>query len=184
MTFIGDLMSEPWLKAYMFPQNNKMTLTVKEVAKLEVSFDGNDKTEHTVMSFEEIAPKLTLSKVNIIPIIKMLGNDVKAWQGKRITFFTTTEIMPHPMRKGEPCIRVFGSPDIEDDMSCEWTPPKRRKLIQNLKVTGLKAYLKKIKSANAEELPGYRDVFKALHNAGKLSDEDFRVILAKIDERC
>lgn len=88
------------------------------------------------------------------------------------------------MRKGEPCIRVFGSPDIEDDMSCEWTPPKRRKLIQNLKVTGLKAYLKKIKSANAEELPGYRDVFKALHNAGKLSDEDFRVILAKIDERC
>ena len=183
MTFIGDLMSESWLRAYMFPASNKMTLTVKGVRKQQVSFDGNDKEEHTVMSFEEITPELTLSKVNIIPIIKMLGNDVKAWQGKRVTFFTTTEIMPHPMRKDEPCIRVYGSPDIEDDMTCEWTPPKRRKLVQKLKVTGLKAYLKAIKSSPVEKMPAYKNRFTALHKAGEVSDEDLKAILAEIEER-
>ncbi|MEK9824314.1 MAG: hypothetical protein VW840_19280, partial [Gammaproteobacteria bacterium] len=62
MNFVGDLMNEPWLKAYLFPESGQMTLTVKEVRKVEVSFDGKEAQMHTVMSFQEISSELTLAK--------------------------------------------------------------------------------------------------------------------------
>lgn len=181
MNFVGDLMNEPWLKAYMFPADNRMTLTVKEVRRVEVSFDGKESETHTVMSFREITSQLTLSKVNIIPIIKMLGNDVKAWQGKRITFYTTNEIMPHPMRKDEPCIRVYGSPEIREEMLSEWTPPKRRKLVQRLQPTGMfNAALRKIKSSAPEQLQSVQDRIKELSEAGDLTAEESEFLIAEI----
>jgi len=184
MDFVGDLMNEPWLKAYMFPANNRMTLTVKEVRRAEVSFDGKDKELHTVMSFQEISPELTLSKVNIIPIIKMLGNDVKAWQGKRITFYTTNEIMPHPMRKDEPCIRVYGSPDITEEMVAEWTPPKRRKLVQKLQPTGYYSVaLRRIKQATPDQFEAVRSRIGALLKAGELTAEEYEKLLAELAAR-
>ena len=39
MEFVGDLMNEPWPKAFMFPASGRMTLTVKCVRKAEVAFD-------------------------------------------------------------------------------------------------------------------------------------------------
>ena len=184
MDFVGDLMNEPWLKAYMFPANNRMTLTVKEVRRVEVSFDGKDKELHTVMSFQEISPELTLSKVNIIPIIKMLGNDVKAWQGKRITFYTTNAIMPHPMRKDEPCIRVYGSPDITEEMVAEWTPPKRRKLVQKLHPTGYFQIAERaIKQATPDQLPAMRKRVDDLLKAGELTAGECKALIAQITAR-
>lgn len=181
MNFVGDLMNEPWLKAYMFPADNRMTLTVEEVCRVEVSFDGKEKETHTVMSFREITSRLTLSKVNIIPIIKMLGNDVKDWQGKRITFYTTNEIMPHPMRKDEPCIRVYGSPEIHEEMLSEWTPPKRRKLVQRLQPTGMfNAAMRKIKSTAPDQLQAVRERIDELSKAGELTPEESESLIAEI----
>ena len=184
MDFVGDLMNEPWLKAYMFPGNNRMTLTVKSVRRAEVSFDGKEQQLQTVMCFEEISPELTLSKVNIIPIIKMLGNDVKAWQGKRITFYTTTQVMPHPMRKDEPCIRVYGSPDIEKEMDCEWTPPKRRKIVQKLRPTGYyHAASRLIKEAEPDKLEAIRKKVDDLFKAGDLAAEEHKSLIAQVESR-
>lgn len=183
MNFIGDLMNEPWLKAYMFPATNRMTLTVKEVRRMEVSFDGKEQELHTVMSFQEIKPELTLSKVNIIPIIKMLGNDVKAWQGKRITFYTTNEIMPHPMRKDEPCIRVYGSPEISQEMNCEWTPPKRRKLVQKLRPTGYNAVVRAVEQAKPEQLETIRGRVDELLKAEELTAKEHENLVAQIAAR-
>ncbi len=184
MNFVGDLMNEPWLKAYMFPADNRMTLTVNEVRRVEVSFDGKDKELHTVMSFQEISSQLTLSKVNIIPIIKMLGNDVKAWQGKRITFYTTNQIMPHPMRKDEPCIRVYGSPEIHNEMLSEWTPPKRRKLVQRLQPTGVfNAAMRKIKSTPPEQLKGIRERIDELRKSKELTPEESEFLIAEIEAK-
>lgn len=180
MNFVGDLMNEPWLKAYMFPANNKMTLTVKEVRRMEVSFDGKEQELHTVMSFQEISPELTLSKVNIIPIIKMLGNDVRAWQGKRITFYTTNTVMPHPMRKDEPCIRVYGSPDIAEEMDCEWTPPRRRKLVQRLRPTGYSAARRAVEQAKPEQLQAIRKRIDELLEAEELTAEEHRSLVAQM----
>jgi hypothetical protein len=183
MNFVGDLMNEAWLKAYMFPANNRMTLTVKGVRRAEVSFDGKDQELHTVMSFQEISPELTLSKVNIIPIIKMLGNDVKAWQGKRITFYTTNAIMPHPMRKDEPCIRVYGSPDISEEMDCEWTPPKRRKLVQRLRPTGYSAILRAVQQAKPEQLEAIRKRINEMLEGEELTEEEHEALIAQIAAR-
>ena len=183
MNFVGDLMNEAWLKAYMFPANNRMTLTVKGVRRAEVSFDGKDQELHTVMSFQEISPELTLSKVNIIPIIKMLGNDVKAWQGKRITFYTTNAVMPHPMRKDEPCIRVYGSPDISEEMDCEWTPPKRRKLVQKLRPTGYAAARNAVEQAKPEQLEVIRKRINEMLEGEELTEEEHKALIAQIAAR-
>ena len=181
MDFVGDLMKEPWLKAYMFPANNRMTLTVKEVRRAEVSFDGKEQELHTVMSFQEINPELTLSKVNIIPIIKMLGNDVKAWRGKRITFYTTNQVMPHPMRKDEPCIRVYGSPEISEEMISEWTPPKRRKLVQKLHPTGYyQAAMQRIKQSTPDQCEAIKNRIEELLKAGELTEEESKLLVAEI----
>lgn len=180
MNFVGDLMNEPWLKAYMFPANNRMTLTVKEVRRVEVSFDGKEQSLHTVMSFQEIGPELTLAKINIIPIIKMLGNDVRAWQGKRITFYTTNKVMPHPMRKDEPCIRVYGSPDIAEEMDSEWTPPKRRKLVQKLRPTGYRAVVKAVEQAKPEQLDAIRKRIDELFKSEELTAEEHEALIAQI----
>lgn len=183
MNFVGDLMNEAWLKAYMFPANNRMTLTVKGVRRAEVSFDGKDQELHTVMSFQEISPELTLSKVNIIPIIKMLGNDVKAWQGKRITFYTTNAVMPHPMRKDEPCIRVYGSPDISEEMDSEWTPPKRRKLVQRLRPTGYAAARNAVEQAKPEQLEAIRKRINEMLEGEELTEEEHEALIAQIAAR-
>ena len=183
MNFVGDLMNEAWLKAYMFPANNRMTLTVKGVRRAEVSFDGKEQELHTVMSFQEITPELTLSKINIIPIIKMLGNDVKAWQGKRITFYTTNKVMPHPMRKDEPCIRVYGSPDISEEMDCEWTPPKRRKLVQRLRPTGYNAVVRAVGQAKPEQLEVIRKRIDEMLKLAELTGEEHESLIAQIAGR-
>jgi hypothetical protein len=181
MTFVGDLMGEQWLKAYLFPESGQMTLTVKEVRKVEVSFDGKEKEMHTVMSFQEIGCELTLAKINILPIVKMLGNDVRAWTGKRITFYTTNQVMPHPMRKDEPCIRVYGSPDIREEMVCEWTPPKRRKLVQKLHPTGkFNAAMRKIR---AGQLDGLKERIEELTKSGDLTEEESKTLIAEINAK-
>lgn len=181
MNFVGDLMNEPWLKAYLFPESGQMTLTVKDVRKMEVSFDGKDKETHTVMSFQEIGAELTLAKINVIPIIKMLGNDVRSWIGKRITFYTTNQVMPHPLRKDEPCIRVYGSPDIREEMICEWTPPKRRKLVQKLHPTGkFNAAMRKISSG---QIDGLEARIKELTKTGELTKEESEILIAELSAR-
>lgn len=181
MDFVGDLMNESWLRAYLFPESGQMTLSVKEVRKVEVSFDGKEQEMHTVMSFQEIKAELTLAKINVIPIIKMFGNDVSKWIGKRITFYTTNQVMPHPLRKDEPCIRVYGSPDIHEELTCEWTPPKRRKLVQKLHPTGkFNAAMRKIRSGQVD---GLRDRIDELTKSGDLTEEESRVLIAEINAK-
>ena len=181
MQFVGDLMNEPWLKAFMFPASGRMTLTVKGVRKAEVAFDDQDPKLQTIMSFQEINSELTLAKINAIPLIKLLGNDVALWPGKRVTFYATNQVMPHPLRKDEPCIRVYGSPEIDEEISCEWTPPKRRKIVQKLHPTGVfKPAMKKIEDADPSKLDSTRHRMFDLRSLNYLSSEEHHKLIGKI----
>lgn len=181
MQFVGDLMNEPWLKAFMFPASGRMTLTVKGVRKAEVAFDDQDPKLQTIMSFEETTCELTLAKINAIPLIKLLGNDVALWPGRRVTFYATNQVMPHPLRKEEPCIRVYGSPEIDEEISCEWTPPKRRKIVQKLHPTGVfKPAMKKIQEADLSQLDSIRQRISELRASNDLSEEEHNQLIAKI----
>ena len=181
MEFVGDLMNEPWLKAFMFPASGRMTLTVKSVRKAEVAFDDQEPKIQTIMSFQEINSELTLAKINAIPLIKLLGNDVALWPGRRVTFYATNQVMPHPLRKDEPCIRVYGSPEIEEKISCEWTPPKRRKIVQVLHPTGVFLQAtKKIEEADPSQLDSIRQRISELRASNDLSEEECSQLIAKI----
>ncbi len=181
MQFVGDLMNEPWLKAFMFPPSGRMTLTVKGVRSAEVAFDDQEPKVQTIMSFVEINSELTLAKINAIPLIKLFGNDVALWPGKRVTFYATNQVMPHPLRKDEPCIRVYGSPEIDEEISCEWTPPKRRKIKQVLHPTGLlKKAMKRIEDAAHSELESIGRRISELRASNDLSAEEHSQLVAKI----
>lgn len=148
-----DLYPTRFMKAGNLPEV-KTFYTIKDIAREQLQLEGGPE-DKVVMSFEETAMQLVLAKVNAVAIKSMFGNDVRDWLGKRLTLYATTEIMPFPKRRDEPCIRVFGSPDIEKEVVCEWTPPKRRKLVQKLQPTAFYYKCqKRIKDMPKDQLDG------------------------------
>ena len=123
------------------------TYTIKNVYR-ELLDGEEEQAFKAILSFEETALEYVLPKLNGVAIKAMFGSNVQEWIGKRVTFFATAEIMP--MRRGEPCIRVYGSPDIKADVRCEWKPPRRNKITQILKAVQTErvaAALAKVKAA-------------------------------------
>ena len=181
MEFVGNFINEPWLKAVMFPRSGRMTLTVKGLRKAEIAFNDQEPKIQMIMSFQEICSELTLPKINIIPLIKLLGNDAALWPGRRVTFYVTNQVMPHLLRKDEPCIRVYGSPEIDAEISCEWTPPKRRKIVQKLHPTGVFVQaMKKIEAADPSQFDSILQRISELRASNDLSEEERNQLVAKI----
>ena len=106
-----------FLKAGLIP-NGKANYTIKTVAKEQIEGERGLE-DKVVMGFEETALQLVLPKVNAVAIRAMFGSDVQQWIGKRVTLFPDTW-------NGEPCIRIWGSPDIERDIEVEIALPRRR----------------------------------------------------------
>jgi hypothetical protein len=176
-----DLYPGRFLKAGNIP-NGKATYTIKAVVRDQIEGEKGME-DKVVMSFDETAMQLVLPKVNAVAIRAMFGSDVQEWMGKRVTLFATTEIMPFPKRRDEPCIRVFGSPDIMEDVVCEWTPPKRRKLVQKLQPTGyFQVALRAIKQSTPDQVVKLRDRVIQLGESGELSDNEQETLLSKIND--
>jgi hypothetical protein len=176
-----DLYPGRFLKAGNIP-NGKANYTIKAVVRDQVEGEKGME-DKVVMNFEETAMQLVLPKVNAVAIRAMFGGDVQQWIGKRVTLFTTTEIMPYPARRNEPCIRVFGSPDIMEEVVCEWTPPKRRKLTQKLQPTGYyQVALRAIKQATPDQVDKLRQRVIQLSESGELSDTEQSTLLSKIND--
>jgi hypothetical protein len=175
-----DLYPGRFLKAGNVP-NGKATYTITAVIRDQI--EGEKGVEDkVVMSFEETAMQLVLPKVNAVAIRAMFGSNVQDWIGKRLTLYTTTEIMPFPKRRDDPCIRVFGSPDIREEVSCEWAPPKRRKLVQKLQPTGYyQVALRAIQQSTPEQADKMRQRVIQLTESGELSDAEQSTLLSKLD---
>lgn len=107
-----------FLKAGEF-NGKKVTLTVRD-ADLEdlVGEDGKPKAK-AVIAFRETEKQLVACKTNGICLKAMFGPQISEWIGKRITLFPD-------VWNGEPAIRIWGSPDIEDDLDVMVTLPRRR----------------------------------------------------------
>ena len=65
------------------------------------------------------------------------------------SIFPTADLMP--IRRGEPCIRIYGSPDIDSDVRVDWKPAQRKKLSWVLKST------KAVQAAAQEDAPFFDD---------------------------
>lgn len=107
----------------------KVTVTISDV-DLEglMGEDGKEKAK-AIISFKESEKKLVACKTNGLCIKEMFGKKVSEWVGKRITLFPDTW-------NGEPCIRVWGSPDIEDDFDVTVSLPRRRPFVKTMHRTG------------------------------------------------
>lgn len=97
----------------------KVTLTISDVDLEKLQGDDGAKKDKAIISFEKTEKKLVTCKTNGICIKSMFGTKLSNWIGKRITIFPDTW-------NGEPCIRVWGSPDIEKDIDVVIALPRRR----------------------------------------------------------
>jgi len=184
-TSFDELYPGQYLKAGLF-NGQPVTYTIKNLTREELEGEKGPEPK-IVMSFEETPLALVLAKVNAVAIKAMFGPQVPEWIGKRVTFYGTTSIMPLPTRKNEPCIRVYGSPDITEEIQCEWTPPRKRKLIQTLKPVisaTLEVALGKIEAATAvEDLNALMTRATQLTEQNKVTAHEFEKISAAIDAR-
>lgn len=97
----------------------KPSLTITEVDLEELQGDDGAKKAKAIISFKETEKKLVACKTNGVCIKEMFGKDLSAWLGKRITIF-------EDVWNGEPCIRIWGSPDIPEEIEVMVTLPRRR----------------------------------------------------------
>jgi len=113
--------------------NAKATAQIESVVIEQL--EGDKGVEDKVLvSFVGKHKRLVLAKINGISLRAMFGSDVRQWIGKRVTLYATADVMP--LRRGEACIRVYGSPDIDRPLPVEWKPAKRNKLRWVLQPTG------------------------------------------------
>lgn len=107
-----------FFKAGEIKENERLVLTISAIALEELEGDKGLKTKG-VLSFHETKMQLALNKTNGICIKAMFGRVPYEWIGKRIALFRSEW-------KGDDCIRVWGSPDIERDIDVEVHLPRKK----------------------------------------------------------
>jgi hypothetical protein len=106
-----------FLKAGEF-KGQKVTLRIASVRIEELIGDKGPQVKG-VIAFEQTEKQWALNKTNGFCLREMFGRKVQEWVGKRVTLFAG-------MWDGEECIRVWGSPDIANDMEVTVALPRKR----------------------------------------------------------
>lgn len=104
----------------------KVTLTIRDVDLEELQGEDGKAKAKAIVYFRETEKALVACKTNGICLKAMFGATLADWIGRRVTIFPDTW-------NGEPCIRVWGSPDIEGDLEVTVTLPRRRPFKKSLK---------------------------------------------------
>lgn len=97
----------------------KVTLTISDVDLEELQGDDGAKKAKAIISFSNSEKKLVSCKTNGLCLKEMFGKELSNWVGKRITIFEDDW-------NGEPCIRIWGSPDIPEQFEVTVALPRRR----------------------------------------------------------
>lgn len=108
----------------------KVPVTITAVDLEELVGDAGKQVK-AVLSFAETQKRLVLCKTNGICVREMFGKQIADWIGKRIVLF-------EDVWNGEPCTRIWGSPDIESDMQVEVALPRRKPFKRTLRATAPK----------------------------------------------
>lgn len=117
-TVYDELYPGRFLRAGLL-KGQKVTLTIKDVDLEALEGDDGKPKQKAIVSFEERPTQLVACKTNGFCIKSMFGPSLAAWIGKRVTLFES-------QWNGEPCIRVWGSPDIAAEMKVTVALPRRR----------------------------------------------------------
>jgi hypothetical protein len=120
----------------------KVTVEISDINAKEMHDEEKEAPERMYfLSFKGKKKTLGINRTNTILISKMFGRNPQKWVGKRIVIYPTKTRMA-----GEevPCIRVYGSPDIGNDINVNAALGRKR-----LKTT-LRAIAAGAKSAPAQ----------------------------------
>ena len=138
-----DLDSSRWLKAEHL-QGKKVTLTIKQVKYVDTTDDDGKPKRETIIYFNGTDRHLGCNVTNRQCIRGMFGIKIKAdWVGKKVVLFpTVTERKVYSKEDGEtklrPCIRVWGSPDIEADIKVIVNLHRKKPFSMVMNATGTK----------------------------------------------
>ena len=110
-----------FLKADML-KGKKVTVTITGIEGEDLIGENNKAKSEWIVRIKERPLQLVLNKTNAFCLYRMFGGDPHSWIGRRVTIYPTTTKFG---RDTLDCIRVWGSPDIPEDM--EITVPQGRK---------------------------------------------------------
>jgi len=108
----SEMYPNRFLKADLL-KGQKVTLTVKNIIGEELTGDDEKKQLKWILQFVERPLELVIPKVNGECFRRMFGNDPHSGVGKRVTLFPTKT---KAFGQVVDCIRIWGSPDIPEDM--------------------------------------------------------------------
>jgi hypothetical protein len=123
-------------------KGKKVTVRISDVNLEELVGDKGPQVKG-LLTFEGKDKQFALNKTNGILIKAMFGRKIADWMGKRITLFEDTW-------DGEPCLRVWGSPDIEADLEVTVALPRKRPFTRTMRKVGAPAAVRPIASVDAE----------------------------------
>ncbi|MGH2375687.1 MAG: hypothetical protein ACRDIC_19730 [bacterium] len=103
----------------------KVTITISDYDREALTGDDGTAKPKAILSFKETDRQHVCCRTNGLCIKAMFGPVLAEWVGKRITIFEGNW-------NGEPCIRVWGSPDIPKDMDVTISLPRRRPFIMTM----------------------------------------------------
>lgn len=113
-----DLYPGRFLKAGNF-NGRKVTLTIKDYDLETLEGENGEKKAKAIIHFEETPRSLVACKTNGLCFKAMFGADLTGWVGKKVYLFPAEW-------NGEPAIRVWGSPEIANDIDVEIKLPRRK----------------------------------------------------------
>lgn len=102
----------------------KVTLTIADIKHERLEGEKGQELK-VIFSFVGKEMQLVCCKTNALCLKAMFGPILANWKGKRVTLFEGKVEVAGPM-KGQPCIRVWGSPDIQEDTPIQIKLPKRK----------------------------------------------------------
>jgi hypothetical protein len=123
----GDLYPGRFVRATDL-KGAKPTVTIDDIDIEELQGDDGAKKVKCILTFRETEKKMVACKTVGLCLKAMFGTKLDAWKGRRIVLF-------EDVWNGEPALRVFGSPDIREDMEIEIALPRRRPFKKILKRT-------------------------------------------------
>lgn len=101
----------------------KVTLTIAKIEHEKLEGEKGLETK-AIVTFAGKDMQLVLAKTNGICLREMFGNLLSGWVGKRVTLYEGK--VESGSMKGQPCIRIWGSPDIPADMPIQIKLPKKK----------------------------------------------------------
>lgn len=100
-------------------KGKRVTLTIKDVdTDALIGDDGKEKIKG-FLAFEKTPRQVVLNKTNGLCLRAMFGKKLSEWIGKRVIFYPDKW-------NGEDCIRIFGSPDLAEELDVEIKLPRRK----------------------------------------------------------